>query len=135
MTQKYVYSITFLKSLVRSYGKHRVYSDGESWYPEACSSIGLEHRLHTPFKKSIIERSIQYFKYETECFDDYYLCIKSGCNILHVYKWARLFMFMRNAAIRHIKLLQRLDEGVISLNLTQPANLAIKMNNKLVFWA
>jgi transposase-like protein len=26
---------TFLKSLVKSYGKHIVYSDGGSWYPEA----------------------------------------------------------------------------------------------------
>jgi hypothetical protein len=106
---------TFLKSLVKSYDKHE-YTQMENMYPEACSSIGLEHRLHTPFKKNIIERSIQYFKYETECFNDYYFCIKSGCNILYVYKWARLFMFMRNAAIRHIKSLQRVDEGVISLN-------------------
>ena len=47
---------SFLKSLVKLYGKHIVYSDdGGSWYPEACNSPGLKHILHTPFEKSIIE--------------------------------------------------------------------------------
>ena len=95
---------SFLRSLVKSYGKHSVYSDGGSWYPEACSSsLGLKHRLHSSFEKSIIERSIQYFKDRTECFDDYYPCRCMGCKIYHVYKWTRSFMFMRNTAIRHIK--------------------------------
>jgi putative transposase len=95
---------SFLRSLVKSYGKHSVYSDGGSWYPKACSSLGLKHRLHSSFEKSIIERSIQYFKDRTECFDDYYPCrYMDCCELSHVYKWTRLFMFMRNAAIRHIK--------------------------------
>jgi hypothetical protein len=83
-----------------------VYSDGESWYPEACSSsLGLKRRLHSSFEKSIIERSIQYFKDRTECFDGYYPCRCSAVRykIYDVYKRTRLFMFMRNAAIRHIK--------------------------------
>jgi len=47
---------SFLKSLVKIYGKHIVYSDdGGSWYPEACNSLGLKHILHTSFEKSIIE--------------------------------------------------------------------------------
>jgi putative transposase len=41
---------SFLKSLVKSYGKHIVYSDG-GWdmVPEACSSssLGLKHILHS----------------------------------------------------------------------------------------
>ena len=93
----------FLKSLIKLYGKHTVYSDGGSWYPEACTSLGIQHRLHTPFEKSLIERAVQYFKDRTECFDDYYPCRDKLCNLLHVYKWTGLFMFMRNAAIRHIK--------------------------------
>jgi transposase-like protein len=28
----------FLKSLIELYGKHIVYSDGGSWYPDACRS-------------------------------------------------------------------------------------------------
>jgi hypothetical protein len=38
---------SFLKSLIKTYGKNTVYSDGcGTWYPEACSSLGLKHRLH-----------------------------------------------------------------------------------------
>jgi transposase-like protein len=58
----------FLKSLVKLYGKHIVYSDGETWYPEACNSLGLTHILHSAFKKSIIERVIESVKDRT----DYY---------------------------------------------------------------
>jgi putative transposase len=87
---------TFLRSLSRLYGKHTVYSDGGTWYPEACNSLGLKHILHSPFEKSIIERSMEYVKDRTEGFDDYYPCIKknedSYCSILHVHKWMTLFI-------------------------------------------
>jgi putative transposase len=56
----------FLRSLIELYGKHTVYSDGGSWYPEACNSSGLNHILHSPFEKSIIERSMEYVKDRTE---------------------------------------------------------------------
>ena len=60
---------SFLRSLIKLYGKHIVYSDdGGSWYPEACNSLGLKHILHTPFEKSIIERAIEYVKDRTEGF-------------------------------------------------------------------
>jgi putative transposase len=93
---------SFLRSLVRLYGKHTVYSDGGTWYPEACISIGLKHRLHSSYQKSIIERAIEYFKDRTEAFDDYYPCMRSGllCNLLHVYKWLSLFVFMHNNIVR-----------------------------------
>ena len=88
---------SFLRSLVKLYGKHIVYSDGGTWYPDACRTLGLEHRLHSPYEKSIIERTIEYFKDRTECFDDYYPCARrGGCNISHVYSWMRLFVFMCN---------------------------------------
>jgi putative transposase len=46
---------SFLRSLVKLYGKHIVYSDdGGTWYPEVCISIGLKHRLHASYQKSII---------------------------------------------------------------------------------
>ena len=63
---------SFLRSLIKLYGKHIVYSDGGSWYPEACNSLRLKHILHTPFEKSIIERAMEYIKDRTEAFDDYY---------------------------------------------------------------
>ena len=43
---------SFLGSLIKLYGKHIVYSDGGSWYPEACNSLRLKHILHTPFEAS-----------------------------------------------------------------------------------
>jgi putative transposase len=46
----------FLKSLIKIYGKHIVYSDRGTWYTEACISLGLKHILHSPFEKSIIKR-------------------------------------------------------------------------------
>jgi putative transposase len=96
---------SFLKSLIKTYGKHTVYSDGGTWYPQACASLDLNHKIHTPVEKSIIERAIQYFKDRTENFDDYYPCMKSGrrCNLLHVYNWLGLFVFIHNAMISDIK--------------------------------
>jgi putative transposase len=90
----------FLRSLMRIYGKHTVYSDGGSWYPEACISLGLKHRLHSSYEKSIVERTIEYLKDRTEAFDDYYPCIRTGlCNLQHVYRWLILFVFMHNSVI------------------------------------
>jgi putative transposase len=57
--------------------------DGGTWYhPQACATLGLKHRLHSMFEKSIVERSMEYVKKNrTECFDDYYYpCIKKECN-------------------------------------------------------
>ncbi|HET9807118.1 MAG TPA: DDE-type integrase/transposase/recombinase, partial [Nitrososphaeraceae archaeon] len=36
----------FIRSLVEKYGKHTVYTDGGTWYDEACNIIGLEYYLH-----------------------------------------------------------------------------------------
>src|ERR1051326_8494896 len=88
----------FLSSLIRMYGKHIVYSDGGTWYPEACVSLNLKHRLHSSYEKSIVERTIEYLKDRTEAFDDYYPCTKTGlCNLQHVYKWVILIVFMHNS--------------------------------------
>jgi putative transposase len=62
-----------LGSLIKLYRKHTVYSDGGTWYPEACISLGLKH---IPFEKSIIEKLMEYVKDRTEGFDDYYRCMK-----------------------------------------------------------
>ena len=50
--------------------------DGGTRCPQACAALGLKHRLHSTFEKSIVERAIEYVKNNrTECFDDYYLSI------------------------------------------------------------
>jgi putative transposase len=46
-------------------------------HSQACNFLDIEHHLHSSYGKSIIERTIQYVKDRTECFDDYYFpCIK-----------------------------------------------------------
>jgi len=84
---------SFLRSLIKVYGKHTVYSDGGTWYPEACSYLGLKHLLHSPLGKSIIERTIEYFKDRTESLDDYYPCKhKIEYELSHVHNWLSLFV-------------------------------------------
>jgi len=34
---------TFIRSLVSKYGRHTVYTDGGTWYPQACTSLHLRH--------------------------------------------------------------------------------------------
>jgi putative transposase len=86
----------FIKSLVSTYGKHTVYTDGGTWYDEACTIIGLKHYLHIPFHKSIMERVNQYLKDRIESFDDYYTCRKIECNLFRVYNWIQFFVSMYN---------------------------------------
>jgi hypothetical protein len=55
-------------------------------------------------KKSIIERTIEYFKDRTEGFDDYYLCKrKIEYDLSHVSNWFGLFVLVHNADVLHIK--------------------------------
>jgi putative transposase len=84
-------------------GKHVVYSDGGTWYPEACERLGLEHRLHSPYEKSLMERANQYLKDRIEEFDDYYPCMKEGCDLAHVRSWLNLFVDMHYARRRHMR--------------------------------
>ena len=47
----------FLKHLVIKYGKHKVSSDGGTWYPsQACKFLKLKHHIHSSFEKSVIEK-------------------------------------------------------------------------------
>jgi putative transposase len=92
----------FLMGLVEKYGKHVVYSDGGPWYPEACASLRLEHRLHSPYEKSLIERANEYLKDRIEEFDDYYPCTKDGCDLDHVRNWLNLFVDMHYARRMHM---------------------------------
>ena len=92
----------FIRSLVSKYGKHTVYTDGGTWYPEACKVLRLKHYLHSSFEKSLMERVVQYFKDRTESFDDYYPCNskrRRDCNNGHVYNWIELFVSMYNVTI------------------------------------
>ena len=75
----------FIHSLVEKYGKHTVYTNGGTWYPEACNILKLKHYLDSSIAKSLMERVNQYFKDRTELFDYYYSCGKNECNIFKVH--------------------------------------------------
>jgi len=84
----------FIRSLVEKYGKHTVYTDGGTWYPEAYNVLRLKHYLHSSFEKSLMERVNQYFKDRIEDFDDYYPCMENDCNLFHVYNWIQFFLYV-----------------------------------------
>lgn len=89
----------FLSSIVKENSKHPVSTDGGTWYPQACKFLKLEHHLHSTYEKSIIERTIQYIKDRTECFDDYFPCRKKNCKLKHVMQWMKLFVAHYNKEI------------------------------------
>ena len=43
----------FIASLINTYGKHPVSTDGGTWYPQACRFLKLKHHLHSSLEKSI----------------------------------------------------------------------------------
>jgi putative transposase len=86
----------FLSSIVGDYGKKIISTDGGTWYPQACRFLKLKHHLHSPLEKSLIERTMQYIKDRTECFDDYFPCQREKCDLLHIRNWLNLFMNMHN---------------------------------------
>ena len=91
----------FIRSLIEKYGKHTVYTDGGTWYPQTCNFLGLKHYLHTSLEKSLIERVMQYFKDRTESFDDYYPCTNTNCDLIHVYNWIKSFVYFYYNKINH----------------------------------
>jgi putative transposase len=89
----------FIRSLVSNYGKHIVYTDGGTWYDEACNVLIKTLSTLAISEKSLIERVNQYFKDRIESFDDYYPCVKNECNLFHVHNWLQFFVSMYNDTI------------------------------------
>jgi putative transposase len=86
----------FIQSLIRKYGRHNISTDGVTWYPQACRFLNVEHHIHSSIEKSFIERTIQYIKDRTECFDDYFPCMRINCKLAHIMNWLVLFVDMHN---------------------------------------
>jgi len=86
----------FISVVKKNYGKHPVSTDGGTWYPQACRFLRLKHHIHSSFKKSIIERTMQYIKDRTESFDDYFPCKIKNCKLNHVRNWLNLFANYHN---------------------------------------
>jgi putative transposase len=94
----------YLSDLVEVHGKHPVSTDGGgTWYPMACRFIGLENHIHSPYEKSIIERTMQYIKDRTESFDDYVPCRRKNCKLKHVKNWLNLFVDYHNKELKALK--------------------------------
>ena len=93
----------FLDGLVKIHGKHCISTDGGTWYPQACRFLNLIHHLHSPLEKSLIERTMQYIKDRTECFDDYFPCRKNDCKLEHIRNWLNLFADYHNKEIINLK--------------------------------
>ena len=86
----------FMSDLVKAHGNHPISTDGGTWYPMACQFLRLDHHIHSPLEKSLIERKMQYIKDRTECFDDYFPCRKKNCKLKHVINWLNLFVDYHN---------------------------------------
>ena len=89
----------FLLDIAEEHGKHPVSTDGGTWYPQACMFLKPNHHIHSPYEKSLIERTMQYIKDRIEGFDDYFPCRKEKCNLHHVKNWLKLFVNMHNKEV------------------------------------
>ena len=94
----------FLHPDTKKYGEYPISTDGGTWYPQACQFLKLKHHIHSSFKKSIIERAIQYIKDRTEGFDDYFPCRKKNCKLKHVKQWLTLFADYYNSELTDLTL-------------------------------
>ena len=71
-----------------------------TWYlSQACRFLKLRHHIHSYYERSIIERTIQYIKDRTECFDDYFPCQKDNCTLERVRNWFNLFVDVHNSMV------------------------------------
>ena len=93
----------FMSGLVTVHGNHPVSTDGGTWYPQACRFLKLQHHIHSPFEKSLVERTMQYIKDRTESFDDYFPCRLENCKLKHVKNWLNLFIDYHNKELGVVK--------------------------------
>ena len=93
----------FMSGLVTVHGNHPVSTDGGTWYPQACRFLKLRHHIHSPFEKSLVERTMQYIKDRTESFDDYFPCRLENCKLKHVKNWLNLFIDYHNKELGVVK--------------------------------
>ena len=85
----------FIRSLVGNYGKHTVYSDGGTWYLEACNVLKLKHYLHSPFQK-VDGKSQPVLRGQNQEFWWLLSMYANECNLFHAYNWIQFFVSMYN---------------------------------------
>ncbi len=95
----------FISILLTTYKKHNISTDGGARYPpQACQFLQLNHHIHSPLEKSMIERTMQYIKDRTESFDDYFPCRIKNCKLKYVRNWLQLFLDHYNKELEAVKL-------------------------------
>jgi putative transposase len=101
MKTKYVHCRAFISSLIKGYDKHSISTDGGTWYPQAYRSLRLNHHIHSPYEKCLIERTMQYIKDRIGNFDEYSPCRKENCTLRHVQNWLILLLNMHNKGVKN----------------------------------
>jgi putative transposase len=91
----------FVQSLIGEDGKHHLTTVEGTSNPQACIFPNVEHHhFHSSYQKSLMERTIQYIKDKTECFDGYFPLRKDKeCKPKHFMDWLGLFVDMHNRAV------------------------------------
>jgi transposase-like protein len=70
----------FMYRLLEKHGEYPVSTDGGTWYPQTCKFLKTRHHIHSSCGKSVIERTEQYIRDRTGCFDDYLPCKRRNAN-------------------------------------------------------
>jgi putative transposase len=69
----------------------------------ACRFLKLQHHIHSPFEKILVERTMQYIKDRIESFDDYFPCRLENCKLKHVKNCLNLFIDYYNKELGVVK--------------------------------
>jgi putative transposase len=108
----------FLKEVRNRYGRKPVWTDEGVWYPDACRSLGLEHRVYPIEWKNLMERMNQALKDRLENFDDLFPCLREECDRRHVSNWISVFRFFHNVIRKrdgqpeYLRFIQSLSEAL-----------------------
>ena len=78
--------------LVKKYGKKTVYTDGATWYVDACKWAGVEHVVYEQGLKNLIDIMNEYIR--LEAFDDLFPC--RNPKFFNVKNWFIMVRFFYN---------------------------------------
>ena len=95
-----------IRSLVSKYGKHAVYTDGGTWYPETCNVLKLKHYLHSPFQNVDGESTNSISRTEPRVLmTAIHVCKMNGIYFMHITGYNSLFLCIMILHLRRISLI------------------------------
>lgn len=103
-TRNILVAYQFLMELRRRYGGKPLYTDGANWYPLAARWARLRHTVYDDDLKNIMERFVETVKDRLECFDDYFPCLREGCDHAHIHNWFSVYALIYNHIRGHTTL-------------------------------